>query len=549
MARSLRVVAYAVNGGGAGHLQRLTAILRWVRRYALFCASPAEVFFLTSSEADTFLFHEGFASFKLPSKTSVASAGIDKTAYLALAKQWVWHSLGLLRPDVLLVDTFPNGSFGELVSALDLARTRVFVYRPVKEEYARRPDFQAMLPLYDLILVPEARETAGVVVPPKAEAAVRYTGPLTVRERWEARGRAEARAHFGIPEGRVAVLLSAGGGGDPTAEETLVSTSRLLLSHPEVHVVVAAGPLYRGARTSGERVVWVSEPALAEWLAAFDFAVTAAGYNTVLELMSSGVPAVLLPQEKVADEQDRRARAAVEAGAALSVDAAAAGALDGAIRHFLDPGNRERASARARALVPRNAARDAAAEVLDLVLPPHEVEAAQEAVTDGLLSLALSTGTPADGLFDLVHALEGSGGGSGRFAGTRRARAASDAAADLLRRAAGLGVPGASAVRLLLPLQRKLLRGPLAARREATDRVLAALVPFGDWNGALHLLRNLAPAREAEALEVAADLEKRLAPFPRSAEGLLMAAAALQADGSEAPPARRQQRPLPGGGR
>jgi metallo-beta-lactamase class B len=43
-----------------------------------------EVFFLTSSEADGFLFHEGFASFKLPSKTSVSSTGIDKLAYLAL---------------------------------------------------------------------------------------------------------------------------------------------------------------------------------------------------------------------------------------------------------------------------------------------------------------------------------------------------------------------------------------------------------------------------------------------------------------------------------
>ena len=77
MAKTLRIVAYAVNGAGAGHLQRLTAICRWVRRYAAFCGAPCEVFFLTSSEADGFLFHEGFASFKLPSKTSVTAAGID----------------------------------------------------------------------------------------------------------------------------------------------------------------------------------------------------------------------------------------------------------------------------------------------------------------------------------------------------------------------------------------------------------------------------------------------------------------------------------------
>ena len=96
----LRVVCYAVNGSGVGHLMRLCAIARWLRRYARHARARAEIYFLTSSEADGLLFHERFASFKLPSKTVVDDAGIDKLTYLALAKQWVWHSLGLLRPDL-----------------------------------------------------------------------------------------------------------------------------------------------------------------------------------------------------------------------------------------------------------------------------------------------------------------------------------------------------------------------------------------------------------------------------------------------------------------
>jgi predicted glycosyltransferase len=125
--KRIRVVNYAVNGRGVGHLTRLVAISRWLRRYAAYCGVRCEIYFLTSSEADGLLFREGFASFKLPSKTLVKETGIDKRTYLALAKQWVWHSLGLLRPDLLVVDTFPRGSFGELLSALDLAKQRAFI--------------------------------------------------------------------------------------------------------------------------------------------------------------------------------------------------------------------------------------------------------------------------------------------------------------------------------------------------------------------------------------------------------------------------------------
>ena len=84
---ALRVVCYAINGTGVGHLTRLLAIARWMRRYAAALGKKIEIWFLTSSEADGLVFAEGFAAFKVPSKTIVSEAGIDRTTYLALAKQ------------------------------------------------------------------------------------------------------------------------------------------------------------------------------------------------------------------------------------------------------------------------------------------------------------------------------------------------------------------------------------------------------------------------------------------------------------------------------
>jgi UDP-N-acetylglucosamine--N-acetylmuramyl-(pentapeptide) pyrophosphoryl-undecaprenol N-acetylglucosamine transferase len=320
--KTLKVVNYAVNGAGVGHLTRMVAISRWMRRYATALGVRLEIVFLTTSEADGLLFHERFASFKLPSKTLVADAGLDKTTYLALAKQWVWHSLALLRPDLLVVDSFPRGSFGELLSALDLCKQRAFVFRPMKESFACRADFQAMLPLYDRILVPEREEEGQVTVPDAVRPRVRHVGPVLVRERLELLSREEARSRLGVPEDRLAVYISAGGGGDPVAESQLEATVGALRDDPTLHLVVGAGPLYRGRQLTGERITWLAGAAggAAELMAGIDLAVCAAGYNTFGELMQAGVPAIFLPQEKVADEQSIRAARAVAHGAAQVID-------------------------------------------------------------------------------------------------------------------------------------------------------------------------------------------------------------------------------------
>ncbi|MFN7974385.1 MAG: glycosyltransferase, partial [Acidobacteriota bacterium] len=404
MARTLRIVNYAVNGAGVGHLVRLIAINRWIRRYAWHAGVRPEIYFLTSSEADGLLFTEGFASFKMPSKTSVAETGIDKLAYLALAKQWVWHSLGLLRPDILVVDTFPRGSFGELLSALDLCRHRAFVYRPLKAAFAARPDFQAMLPLYDAIVVPE-HAGADVTIPDEARGRVRFVGPVMARERAELLARGEARARCGVREGCVVVYLSAGGGGDPGAAETLAALVDALAADETLHLVVGAGPLYRGQPFAGSRLTWLPTGLAAELMGAFDAAICASGYNSYHELMHAGVPAIFLPQAKVADVQGERARRAVDAGAAVMLDpgsdARAIRSALGELREKLPE-----AAAAARALVPRNHARDAAAEILRLALSPGEVDAAEEAVSDAVLE-AERAGIPAEASIETMRLLAG----------------------------------------------------------------------------------------------------------------------------------------------
>lgn len=295
------------------------------------------------------------------------------------------------------------------------------------------------MPLYDALIVPEYPSDAAVPVPEVARGLLSYVGPVMVRERFELLARDEARALLGIPEDALAVYVSAGGGGDPGAEAQLLALASLA-AEVGLHLVIGAGPLYRGRRIFGPSMTWLSGIPAAEILPGMDLAVCSAGYNTFHEVLFAGVPAVFLPQAKIADEQDRRADRAVAAGAAIAIPPG--GTVRSAIDRFRDPQFRHAASKAARGLVPRNCARDAAAELLRLVLAPVDVDLAEEVVDDAILARAGDFAA----VCELSARLEGrrKNGPPIRFAGDLTSL---EASADLLSIGDEHGLPPSVAIR------------------------------------------------------------------------------------------------------
>lgn len=378
MQKPLRIVNYAVNGVGTGHVTRLIAINRWLRRHAERLEVAAEIYFLTSSEAGLLLFTERFPTFKLPSRTVVAEAGIDEKQFLDLAQHWVQETLTSLRPDLLVVDTFPQGYFNELDPFLNECTKAAFIYRPLKESHAGAPEFQNALSRYNLILVPEYEQHAPVLTPPALHDRVRYIGPMIARERTEILPREEARKVLGIADNLLAVYISAGGGGDRNAEHLIHAGYEALSGIQGLHLVIGAGPLYRGRCIYGNRVTWLANGSAAEFMAAFDLAVSAAGYNSFNELMHFGIPTIFLPLEKWADDQKARAERAARAGAAFVMESwADVSVLRQTVERFRDPAQRVSASQSARNLVPRNHACDAASALLRLLIPGEQIAAGE----------------------------------------------------------------------------------------------------------------------------------------------------------------------------
>lgn len=474
----LRIVSYAINGRGMGHLVRQLAILRWIRRYAALLEANVECWVLTSSEADTLARREGVPSLKMPSKAMMRDADIAPHRYLSIARGWVLNAVAGLQPDVLIVDTFPAGSFGELVSTLELARTRVLVRRRVKADFAQEEAYQALLPLYDRHIDPDDRGT----------------GPIVIRERAELMPRAAAREALGVGPGDRAVYLSLGGGGDQNAA-TLLPRATRLLRKSGWHVVVGAGPLYTGAEIRGPGITWLDRYVPVELFAGLDAAVSAGGYNSFHELMHAGVPTVFLPQPRIADDQAARVDRAVAAGAARR-----ARRLADVPALLEDPGSAEAA----RALVPTNGARAAAREILSLVAPPDDVQRAAEILTPERVGRLEQSGWGLSRGLEVVRLLTGAPPSALRRPVPETVSGTPDAVVDpFFGHCAQHRVPPDMALHLLQAVHRKFPAARGATLLEGLGKLLACWAPFEDWMGAVSLMRAVPTQRQLSLAQFA----------------------------------------------
>ncbi|MBC8102995.1 MAG: hypothetical protein H7Z41_10455 [Cytophagales bacterium] len=386
----LRVLNYAVNGLGLGHLTRLIAINRQIRRLAALLGIPTEILFLTSNEGDALAYQHGFASFKIPSKSALVACGLDPVRHRKISKQWVWNAINLISPDLLIVDTFPMGGFGELFDVLDLGSKNVFIYRAVRPQAALAPAFQSALRGYHLLLKPEEQHENDSPVPQGLEERVATTREILIRSVAETLPRAAAREMLGIPpDASAAVYVSVGGGGDREAEALFATVVEAARRMPSTAFCVGAGALYRGREFPAPNVTWTRRPVMMECFRAFDAALSAGGYNTVNELMHCGVPCVFLPQARTHDDQERRVARCIRAGAGVLLGERTPAAMEAALNGLLEPEVQRRASEAASRFVPGNDALSAASEILSLTVDRLLVEDAALLADPALLFSAL----------------------------------------------------------------------------------------------------------------------------------------------------------------
>jgi predicted glycosyltransferase len=352
----IRVLFYVQNLLGIGHLQRAAVIAR-----ALAAAGFA-VDFVSGGMPVPGLALGGARLVQLP-PARVADehfAGLLDDAGRPVDEAWrarrrdaLLAAAAVARPEVLLIELYPFGrrafrfELDPLLAAAQAATPRPAVLCSVRDILVdkgrperRAETVAAVLRWFDAVLVHGDPGFAPLSLSfPEAEriaARLRYTGYVV-----------EAAAGEPVPfqAGTGEVVVSAGGGavGRPLVEAALQARSRSLAAGLPWRVVLGTGYPQREAAAllaAPPRGVRVERfrPDLARLFPQAALSISQAGYNTVMELLAAGTPAVVVPfAGGVETEQTLRARLLAERGLIHLVEeaglapAALAAAMDRAL--------------------------------------------------------------------------------------------------------------------------------------------------------------------------------------------------------------------------
>lgn len=329
-----RLLIYSQDGRGLGHLRRTSAIAEGFLR-----ARPdACVLTVSDSPLGTFfglLPNQDYL--KLPSvvKTgpgewSSLSLPISGGEMLSLRRDLLTSAAVSFRPDILLVDHMPHGARGELLPALEALRASSTTFVLGLRDILDAPDVvqrtwwaegagEAVEEFYDLVLVYGDRRVFDVADEyswgPTAARLIEYCGYVCAPMVGRTARRIRTRA-LGAGSTSALVVAMAGGGADafPMMDALLDSFGQLHSEAP-CSLVLITGPFMPAAqrrelaaRAQGLPVqVRKSVHDTASYIAAADVVVGMAGYNTTVEILRSGTPAVLVPRPGPSAEQRMRA--------------------------------------------------------------------------------------------------------------------------------------------------------------------------------------------------------------------------------------------------
>lgn len=302
----MKILFYGINGQGLGHISRLLNVARVLKELANGLGVKAELIFLTTSEASDIA--SEFPVFKIPSLEVYRDHNYNTRDYQVDGRFMVNNLFATLRPDAVVVDTIPTGAFGEFSLIRDFCEKRVFINRHVNSSGEPDKSRVSAFKLYDLIITPDDADNSNKYhFSDSAEAQKNvFTGTIHGFRSDKALNKADVRTYFSIPNNKKLVYISAGGGGDISADRQIELIIDTLNERDDLVFLIGYGPLYKGRVRYASNIITFTGPNVRDYFRGLDAAICAAGYNTFHELLAAKVPTIFYAQKKGLDRQDLR---------------------------------------------------------------------------------------------------------------------------------------------------------------------------------------------------------------------------------------------------
>ena len=186
--------------------------------------------------------------------------------------------------------------------------------------------------------------------------------PIVFCEEAELLPRERAAAKLGLDSGRTNALIQLGEVPQRQRDFMMQACSSQILQSQGTQVAILESAISESLQLPPAVAKLAATYPISRLYRAFDFVISAAGYNSFHELVGFGIPTAFFPVEKMTDHQGARARFAEQAGVGVEVG------LDStrAVETLLNDSERARMTLRAGELGFSNGAQQAADEIVRL---------------------------------------------------------------------------------------------------------------------------------------------------------------------------------------
>lgn len=309
-AKRQRIAFITSNGVGLGHLTRLLCIARRM-------PSTVDPIFVTMSQAFGIVKDFGFPVEYVPFTSQSEMSGVqDWNDWFKHHVEQIFDAYGITGA------VFDGGApYGGLVRAIASRPDffSVWVRRGMWKPGKSNDNLIKRQKYFDLVIEP--RDVADIRdYGPTAGQSGRsaHVDPIRLLDAEELLDRKTAAKALGIDPKRPAVLVQLGSG---TTSEIVSQTNEIIKScgrFPQLQVVIAEWAIGAVSFDVWPEVKVLRGFPLSRYFNAFDFTISAVGYNSFNEIMSFGLPAIFLANlNPMMDDQAGRAAFAVDQGAAF----------------------------------------------------------------------------------------------------------------------------------------------------------------------------------------------------------------------------------------
>ncbi len=312
----MRLLFYAINGVGLGHVRRLLLIAEEIRRKR----PEAHILFLTNSAFPRMIEERGFPCVRIPNDISPAVRSHFPTTTLpSMLHDQLFLSLARnFSPDAIVFDSAWSGEL--LDSAKSSGIKTALILRKDTTEHMLR-NLKAWDGFNLICVAHTEKEFASLGAPKRIISHLKklgavFAGPVVPAGQ---HGKKNAQSPFRI-------LVTAGGGGWPTTRQFLDAVGdglrAVLKANHSISAEIVTGPLFKGTLNPlpGSTVHrYLENSELLSRMRQSHLAIAQAGYNTCNDLVAAGLPALLVPAQREIESQEERARYFQKAGCARVV--------------------------------------------------------------------------------------------------------------------------------------------------------------------------------------------------------------------------------------